>query len=414
MRTNVLIVLDTRVKKANGTFPLILRIVHNRKTSQVPLGISLHPRDWDDEKHLIKSSYKGTESITRLNNQILKKKVEAVDLISKLDEKKVLKSMTVLQIRDLIDQKSESGQTVFNYTQRLIDEMVVAGRIGNARSYKSTLTALKAFRKGKDLSFVELNYPLLLKLESEHLAKGNSVNGLAVWMRTIKAIYNRAIKEVVVEKEHYPFANYQIKTKKTRKRAISPIALGKIEALRFEPGDPLYHTHHYFLFCFYMRGMPFADMANLKVANIIDGRIQYDRQKTDKPYNVKITENAQRILDYYLPGKTKDDYIFPIIKRTTPAEMYKDIEWARSRYNKKLKEIAALCGIEENLTSYVGRHSFASIAKSLNIPVASISDMLGHSSIKTTEVYMDSLPDAIQDEFHEKVLKITARKSDNN
>lgn len=407
MKTNVLIVLDTRVKKADGTFPLILRIVHNRKSSQIPLGISLHPKDWDEEQHLIKSSFKGTESVARLNNQILKKKVEAMDVISKLDEKKVIHAMTVTQIKELIDRKPAITNSVFTYTQKLIDEMIASGRIGNARSYKSTLTALKTFRKEKDFSFIELNYAFLQKLEADHLAKGNSLNGLAVRMRTIKAIYNRAIKDGIVDKELYPFVNYQIKTKKTRKRAISVSAISKVEGLVFESGHPLYHAHNYFLFCFYMMGLPFADMAHLKISNLIGGRLVYNRQKTDKGYNIKVPAKAQKILDKYISGKTKDEFIFPIIYRKTPQEQYKDVEWARARYNKKLKKIALLCDIEESLTSYIGRHSFASIARNLGIPIANISDMLGHSSIKTTEIYLDSLPTEIMDMEHEKILKST-------
>ncbi len=129
-------------------------------------------------------------------------------------------------------------------------------------------------------------------------------------------------------------------------------------------------------------------------------------KKTDKPYNIKITAEIKRILDFYVKDKEKDEYIFNIIKRESITDQYKDVEWARKRYNKKLKYIAELCGIQENLTSYVSRHSFATRAKNLQIPIADISDMLGHESIKTTEVYLDSLPSDILDEYHKKVINL--------
>jgi site-specific recombinase XerD len=91
--------------------------------------------------------------------------------------------------------------------------------------------------------------------------------------------------------------------------------------------------------------------------------------------------------------------------RTEVAGIYKDIEWSRKRYSKKLKLLAALCGIEENLTSYISRHSFATKAKNLGVPIATISDMLGHKNVKTTEVYLDTLPSDILDEFHELIIK---------
>jgi integrase/recombinase XerD len=182
-------------------------------------------------------------------------------------------------------------------------------------------------------------------------------------------------------------------------------AIKRIIDLKLKPDDPLFHARNYFLVSFFMRGMTFADLAQLKMENIIDGRIYYDRQKTDKPYNIKITPEIDAILSIYTVGKKKEDYIFPIIHRETLAEQYKDVEWARKRYNKKLIDIAKLCNIEEKLTSYVTRHSFATRAKNLGIPIASISDMLGHSDTKTTQVYLDTLPSDIMDDLHEKVIR---------
>lgn len=405
MATSISLLLDTRRPKKNGTFPLILHIIHNRTKAQILTGTYLLEKDWSDDKKLIKSSFKDTDSVTRLNNQILKKKAELSSFITDLDDaKKLAKIQTAHQIKELFIKKYES-HSVFKYTQKLIDEMRKANRIGNARAYEFVLNILKSYCKNKELSFEELNYSFLMKFEVDHLAKGNKLNSLAVYMRTIRAIYNRAIKDGLAEKSSYPFENYKIRTKKTNKRAINVIAIAKIEELDLEPNHPFYKTRNYFLFCYNMRGMPFADMAHLKLSNIVDGRIKFDRQKTEKGYNIKITNDAQKILDIYIVGKEKDDFIFPVIKRTTPEGQYKDIEWARNRYNKKLKKLAVLCGINENLTSYVSRHSFATRAKNLGIPIANISDMLGHDSIKTTEIYLDTLPSDIMDSYHEQILE---------
>ena len=151
--------------------------------------------------------------------------------------------------------------------------------------------------------------------------------------------------------------------------------------------------------------MPHADLAHLKISNLVGGLVYYDRQKTGKPYDIKIRPEIQQILDIYIQGKGEDDFIFPIIKRITPEDHYKDIAWARKKYNKRLKDIAKLCGIAENLTSYVSRHSFATQAKNLGIPIASISDLMGHESIKTTQVYLDTLPSDLLDEYHAQIIK---------
>ena len=116
-------------------------------------------------------------------------------------------------------------------------------------------------------------------------------------------------------------------------------------------------------------------------------------------------ERRATIINFYIKGKSKNDYIFPIIKYDEPEQQYRGIENERKRYNKKLKKIAELCNIDENLTSYVSRHSFATHAKNLGIPITAISEMLGHESIKTTQIYLDSLQSDILDNYHKNILK---------
>lgn len=404
MNTTVALVLNYRRAKADGTYAVLLRITHHRVYTQITTGVFVPDKDWDNKKRVIKSTYRGTESVTRLNNMLQKKKAEANDLITKLHEQKTLDTYTVFELKEMIEKKSDN-LSFFKYGERQIEDLLRVGRIGTARTYKIVLDVLKSFNSKKDLSFQELNYAFLKKFEAAHLKKGNSLNGLAAYVRILKAIYNKAIKDSIVEKELYPFDTFRVKLSKTRKRAISLEAIKSIIDLKLEPDSSLYDARNYFLASFYMRGMPFADMAQLKLSNIIDGRIYYQRQKTDKPYNIKITDEIQAIFNLYTDGKKKSDFIFPIIKRTEPIEQYKDVEWSRKCFNKKLKLIATECKIDENLTSYVSRHSFATRAKNLGVPIATISDMLGHADTKTTEVYLDSLQSDLMDEAHEKIIR---------
>ncbi len=404
MNTSAVITLDTRKPKKDGTSPIILRIVHNRESAPIRTGVYISEKDWDAEKREVRSSFRGTESVTRLNNRLRKMKSEATDLILKLDEQKGLQPLTVYELRDLIEKKPQK-HSFLDFTQEQINDLNKAKRFGNARSYRSTLLFLKAYLRGKDLTFLRVTPDFLKKLEIWHLSKGNKLNGLAVHMRAIRAIYNLGIKMKIVDKELYPFKEYTIQTEKTRKRAIPISHIQRIEALKLKKDHPLYHTRHYFLFSFYAWGMPFVDLAQLKVSDLIDGRIQYDRQKTGAPFNVKLIQPLQQILAVYLPNKKINDYIFPIVKREDLGEQYKDILWARARYNKKLKKLAVLCGIEENLTSYVSRHSFATRAKNLGTDTATISDFLGHTSLGTTQNYLDDLPNDLMDDIHEKIVK---------
>ena len=242
---------------------------------------------------------------------------------------------------------------------------------------------------------------MLIQFETWHLAKGNSINSLGVYMRSLRAIYNKGVKAGVVPKElPYPFAEYKIKTKPTAKRAISYESVKKIMDLELSESHPCFHERNIFVASFLAYGMNYADLAMLKLSHVADGRLTYHRQKTGKIYDIKITPQLDEILSYYMKGKTTDDFIFPIVKRDSSELQYRDVMWARRRYNVKLKEIGKLAGLDTPLTSYVARHTFASLANHQGIPVSAISHMLGHSDLKTTQVYLESLSSKALDEYN--------------
>jgi site-specific recombinase XerD len=153
-------------------------------------------------------------------------------------------------------------------------------------------------------------------------------------------------------------------------------------------------------------GMSYIDMAFLRKRDIVDDRIKFQRKKTSKIYDIKITDQMKVFLKFYISKKKQNDFILPVVKRETLELQYKDAQWGLKRYNKGLKEIANLCSIEERLTSYVSRHSFATHALFKNIPLAAISAMLGHSKLSTTQIYLKSLPSNILDEYQEQLNNI--------
>lgn len=397
--------LDTRKAKKDGTFPLVFRVYKSRKSYiSLSTGFCLHEKDWDANKKAIKSSYKGSKSVAWLNNYILSQKAFYGDILAKLDYDKRLVGLSNIELKEHLVKKS-ADVTFCEYTQKLANEMRQLKRIGNARSYDGIVQALKKYLKGKDIKFEEVSYDFLNKFEFYYLSKeGNSKNGLAVYMRTIRAIYNQAIKAGIVAQELYPFALYKIKTEPTQKRAISFDKLQLIENLEFNETDSLFHTQNYFLMSFYLMGISFTDLAHLTRNDIKDGRISFSRQKTHRKYDMAITGKAQKILDYYLSQYPKSTFVFPIITQLDPSKQYSQVQEARKRFNKRLKKIGEMCGIEKTLTSYVSRHSFATLAKNKGIPITAISEMLGHESVKTTQVYLDSLPSDMIDKYHRDIL----------
>ncbi len=401
--TNISVSLDTRRVKKDNTFPIILRIGHNGRTTSINLGYSVKNSEWDDSKKIVTKQYKGTETVTRLNNFIQKTKAHAMDVILKLHERNELQQLTVIEIKERIV-NHHSRNSFLDYGNQVVADLRLAHRMGTARSYAGVLKILQAYCNHGDISFQQITHSFLSQFEISHREHGSGTNSLGVYMRTIRAMYNRAIKDGLVERELYPFEYYKIKTAPTQKRALDAPLLAAIIQLQLEPSNPLFNTRNYFVASYMMYGMNFTDMAYLEKSDIIDGRIHYRRKKTGKVYDIKITEGLQKILSFYISQKPENDYVFPIIKRESSYEKNEDIIGARKRYNKKLKQLAIACEISQNLTSYVSRHTYATQAMLHQIPLNAISTMLGHSSLKTTEVYLKSLPSTKLDEYNALVL----------
>jgi integrase/recombinase XerD len=163
-----------------------------------------------------------------------------------------------------------------------------------------------------------------------------------------------------------------------------------------------------------MWGMNYTDMAYLKKEHIVSGRVHYRRSKTSKLYDIKITPALNEILEYYIKSDPGSEYVFPILKRDAAEFQYRDIKWSRKRYNTNLKDLAVECKIEEgipvNMSSNVIRHTFATHAVLLDIPLLAISTMLGHSSVKTTQIYIKELPTNKLDDYNDRIMNGSIKK----
>jgi len=396
--------LDTRRAKSDGTFPIIIRITHLRKTTSIATGFYVQKADWDDRRGQVKFSYQGAYSVPHLNTILLKELTRANSILNKLIDSGELNYLSIREIKERIVQNNKF-ESFFAFGEKLVEEFRQQNRLGTARSYDFLLKRLRKFNKGRDLKFNQLNYDFLKRLEHQHLSRGYSWNGLSNYMRTIRAIFNKAIRAGLIQREASPFLRYQIKQVPTAKRALPVRYIKSIMELELEPDSNLFNYRNYFLLSFMLYGMNFTDMAHMKMENIIDDRLLYNRKKNGRAYDIKLAEPTLELLRPYMEDKNKDEYILPIINRKRPEGIFKDIEWARGRYNKGLKEIGELCGIEQRLTSYVSRHSFATQAMLNNIPLEAISAMMGHSRINTTQIYLKGLPASVLDEYNERLIE---------
>ncbi len=230
--------------------------------------------------------------------------------------------------------------------------------------------------------------------------RGVTLNTFSFSIRIIRAVYNRAIEDEIIENRH-PFRRVYTGVEKTVKRALPLSMLKKIRTLDLSlKPDPQY-ARDMFMLSFMLRGMSFIDMAMLKKSNLRDGHITYRRSKTGQQLTIQWTKEMQEILDIYPWNPTQ--YLLPIITDNTVNQRYA-YKYMGAKINTKLKEVAEIAGVAIPLTMYVARHSWASIARAEGIPVSIISEGLGHEKESTTQIYLSTLDTSIIDKANGFIL----------
>ena len=227
------------------------------------------------------------------------------------------------------------------------------------------------------------------------------MNTISFYNRILRAVYNRAVEKGFT-KQVFPFKHVYTGVEKTIKRGLPINTIRNIRNMDLSHCRTLDYARDMFLFSFYTRGMSFVDMAYLKKKNLQNGVLSYRRQKTGQQLFIRWEKPMQEIVDKYDTSGTP--FLLPII-RDMEADNRKQYKCESYRINQSLKKIGKQLGLTISLTSYVARHSWASIAKSKNIPVATISEAMGHDSEHTTRIYLASLDTTVVDKANSLILK---------
>lgn len=299
-------------------------------------------------------------------------------------------------------QKVISNLSFFSYINEEIQKLSDTGQPGTAQNYRAAMNSFMRFIKNDNFPLSSLTKEITQKYESWLRNKYLSRNTISFYMRQLRSIYNKAVKANLTE-QTFPFENVYTGIDKTKKRAVDVSVITKLISLDLSYSSSLSFARDLFLFSFYMRGMAFVDMAYLKHDNIRNGVIRYIRHKTDITMEVKVEQCISDIINRYA-SKSKLGYLLPIITKTETEQAYNQYKNKRSYYNKLLKKLSQLSETDILLTSYVSRHSWATIARDMNISLPVISAGMGHSSEAMTRIYLTSLEASTIDQANSTIL----------
>lgn len=307
--------------------------------------------------------------------------------------------------------KVKSGKTmaadrrvhVLEYMEMLAAELDSCGKFGTARNYRRTMSSFAAFL-GRDIPFARLTGRVVAEYD-DWLRRRNLVrNTVSFYMRVLRSVYNKAVSRSVV-KQTFPFMNVYTGVDRTRKRAVDERVMLRLQRLDLGSASSLALARDMFVFSYCMRGMAFVDMAFLRKSDIRGGMITYFRHKTGQNLAARIEPCIDRIVRRYESATADSPYVFPLIRSSVPECAFREYRIALGIYNRRLRELSGLVGIDVPLTSYVARHTWATVARNRNIPLSVISAGMGHTSEKTTQIYLASLDNSVIDRANRRILE---------
>ena len=388
---------SSTVADREGT--IYYQIIHERKVRQLLSDYKVFPSEWDESRSMVTATQANERKSLILS--IRERIRRDLELFAKIDRKLQANGL-IYTADDVIDEfnRYEYEYSLFNFMASVIAKLKCNGKIRTSETYRSTLNSFKNFRRGEDIMLDCLTSEIMEAYEAWHRKRGVAPNTISFYNRILRAVYNRAVENEIIENRN-PFRHVYTGVDKTVKRALPLALIKRIKTLDLSLTPPLDFARDMFLISFYLRGMSFIDMAFLKKSDLKNGYVIYRRRKTGQQLIIEWTKEMQMIIDKYPENAT--EYLLPIIKNpvTNERSTYRNTGY---NINHNLKKIARMIGIQIPLTLYVARHSWASAARSKGIPLAVISEGMGHDSETTTQIYLASLDTSVVDRANSLIL----------
>ncbi len=376
------------------------QIIHERKVRQLFTSYKVFACEWDENRSMVTTTQNSERKSHILS---IRERIRwDVERLTKID-RKFDKDGVSYTVDDVVEEfnRYANDYTLFNYMEGAIVKLKQNGKVRTAETYIVTLNSFKKFRHQEDIMLDSLTSEIMEAYEAWHQGRGVSPNTISFYTRILRAVYNRAVEQDIIE-DRNPFRHVYTGVDKTVKRALPLATIKRIKALDLSLTPSLDFTRDMFMMSFYLRGMSFIDMAFLKKTDLKNGYVTYRRRKTNQQLIIEWTKEMQMILDKY--PENASDYLLPIIRNPSTNERctYRNMGY---NINHNLKRIADMVGVQIPLTLYVARHSWASAAKAKGIPLSVISEGMGHDSEATTQIYLASLDTSVVDKANSMILK---------
>lgn len=385
------------------------QIIHARKVRHLKSDCHIFPEEWDEKRSMVTiAAHSERRQLIHTVRERIRLDIERIACI----DRRLGSRGIQYTADDVIDEfnRYTHEYSLFTYMTRIIMRLKQNNKVRTAETYKAAHYSFRkflvetAFRRrlpqDDDIMLDCITAEVVEAYEAWLESNGVAPNTISFYTRILRAVYNRAVEDEIIENRN-PFRHVYTGVDKTVKRALPISVIKRIRMLDLSDYRALDYARDMFLMSFYLRGMSFIDMAFLKKSDLKNGHVTYRRRKTGQQLTIKWTREMQSTLDKYPVNESR--YLLPIIRRPGLNERctYRNMGY---NINHNLKKIATMVGVTIPLTLYVARHSWASAAKTKGIPVSVISEGMGHDSEATTQIYLASLDTSVVDKANALIL----------
>jgi integrase len=329
--------------------------------------------------------------------------IDALDKeLRRLDKcREILDKKSIYSVDEWVERYTDSSLNgnIFSFMDSLIDSLKAENRDRTAAIYSVARRSFYAFTGGADMLIEAIDAGLIRRYENYLKVRQVSMNTSSCYMRIWRAVYNRAAEEGLTPQRH-PFRCVYTGIAKTAKRAVNEALIMRLKELDLRDSKGLSLARDLFMFSFYTRGMSFIDMANLKRSYMRHGYLTYTRSKTQQTLTIRIEPCMEEIIERYR-GETLDGFLLPVFH---PGN--RDASSSLRTYNKRLLRISVKLGLDKSLTSYVARHTWATLAMRKGIPMNVISEGMGHENEHTTRIYLASIGQSTIDHANAQIISL--------
>jgi len=403
----ITIVLDKRREKKNKKYPVKLRVFTPNPRKQI-----LYPTKFE---------FSESEFNTIWTGKKLNQEQKEVKLLLRAIETKAEKAAAKLQYfsfeafeKELFNDKAKGAKDVCHYYNEAIVKYKKNRQIGTASNYQCSINSLMDFHKEDKLKFSDITPQWLTDYENYLIDSGKSLTTVGMYLRPLRAVFNTAVSDKVARAEQYPFGKkrYNIPAPGGFKKALSKDQLKMI--FEAEPDTPEQaKAKAFWFFSYSCNGANFKDISGFQYKNISGDVLTFTRSKTahtnkkQSPVIVYLNDYTRSVIEKYGNHNiSPETYIFPMVNHAdTPEMQHRQIQNFVRYVNQHFGKFTKSLGIEDNVSTYWARHTFATTAIRKGASLEFVSEALSHSSLKTTIGYFAGFEDEKKREIANKMME---------